>query len=392
MNGGNCLPCRLVAVEGSPASRPVGPQESQCTSAAWSPDGRWMYFSSNAGGAYHVWRQRYPDGAPEQVSFGPTEQEGTAITPDGKYLITSIGLQQASIWLHDGGEERQLTDEGYAIQPTVVPSATRMFYLVRTKLSRGVASGELWSVDLGSGDRQRPLPGLVMANYSLSEDGSKVVFTSAGTERSDGIWIAPLDRRGAPRQLVRGTDIRAFYAGPGEIVYMGEDRHLYRMKEDSSATEMISPDPVDYLSTVSPDGRWAVVILPRASNGVGTTSLWFMSLRGEKSFEVCNDACTVGPRSFLGAPPFAWSTDGKRLFVNLVYFGKSTQRTVVLPYRSGASPETLWPKGLQLEKDITANPGAKVIDAARTSPASDGAYVYWRSSTQSNLYRVRIPQ
>ena len=95
---------------------------------------------------------------------------------------------------------------------------------------------------------------------------------------------------------------------------------------------------------------------------------------------------------FLGAPPFAWSTDGKRLFVNLVYFGKSTQRTVVLPYRSGASPETLWPKGLQVEKDITANPGAKVINAARTSPASDAAYVYWRSSTQSNLYRVRIPE
>src|SRR5690348_3454055 len=87
--------------------------------------------------------------------------------------------------------------EGYAIQPTVVPSGTRMFYLARTKFSRGMASGELWSVDLGSGDRQRALPGLVMANYSLSEDGSKVVFTSAGTERRDGIWIAPLDRRSA---------------------------------------------------------------------------------------------------------------------------------------------------------------------------------------------------
>jgi len=393
MNGGNWLPCRLVSVDGSSVSRPVGPKESQCTSAAWSPDGHWMYFSSNAGGAYHVWRQRYPDGTLEQVTFGPTEQEGTAITPDGKYLITSMGLQQASIWMHDADKERQLTDEGYAIQPTVEPSGTRMFYLVRTKLSRGVASGELWSVDLGSGNRQRALPGLVMANYSLSHDGSKVVFTSAGTERSDGIWIASLDRRIPPRQLTRGTDIRAFYGAPGEIVYMGEDRHLYRMKEDGSAMEMISPDPVDYLSTVSPDGRWAVVILPQASNEVGTTSLWFMSLRGEKSFQVCNDACTVGPRSFLGAPPFAWTMDGKRLFVNLVDFGAGSQRTVVLPYRSETAPETLWPKGLQAERDIAANPGAKVINAARTSPASDAAtYLYWRTSTQSNLYRLRIPE
>ena len=45
-----------------------------------------MYFSSNAGGEYHIWRQRYPDGTPEQITFGPTEQEGTAITSDGKHV------------------------------------------------------------------------------------------------------------------------------------------------------------------------------------------------------------------------------------------------------------------------------------------------------------------
>ena len=37
-------------------------------------------------------------------------------------------------------------------------------------------------MDLSSGDRQHVLPGLVIANYSLSHDGSKVVFTSAGNE------------------------------------------------------------------------------------------------------------------------------------------------------------------------------------------------------------------
>jgi DNA-binding winged helix-turn-helix (wHTH) protein/Tol biopolymer transport system component len=392
MNGGTWLPCRLLSVDGSSVGRPVGPQGSQCTSAAWSPDGRWMYFSSNAGGAYHVWRQRYPDGAPEQVTFGPTEQEGTAITPDGKYLITSMGLQQASIWINGPDGERKLTDEGYATQPTIVPSGTRMFYLQRANFSRGMVSGELWSMDLVSGIRQRALPGLVMANYSLSQDGSKVVFTSAGNEKRDGVWIAPLDRHSPPRLLVGGTDIRAFYGGPGEIVYMGVDRHLYRMKEDGSGIEMISPDPVAYLSTVSPDGRWAVVILPEDPNGVGTTSLWFMSLKGGKSFAVCNDACVVGPRSFLGAPPFAWTMDGKWLFVNLIYFGKTTQRTVVLPYRPDGLPQTLWPRGLRRENDIVENPGAKVINAGPTSPASDaGAYLFSRNSTQSNLYRIRLP-
>ena len=71
------------------------------------------------------------------------------------------------------------------------------------------------------------------------------------------------------------------------------------MNEDGTGVEMISPDPVAYLSTVSPDGRWAVVIRPQNPNGVGTTSLAFMSLRGETSFDVCNDDGSVGPRSFL---------------------------------------------------------------------------------------------
>jgi hypothetical protein len=57
--------------------------------------------------------------------------------------------------------------------------------------------------------------------------------------------------------------------GPGEIVYMAVDRRLYRMKEDGSGVEKISPDPIAYLSTVSPDGRWAVAILPQ--KGVDST-------------------------------------------------------------------------------------------------------------------------
>jgi Tol biopolymer transport system component len=157
MNGGEWLPCRLVPFDGSSAGRPIGPLDGQCTTATWSGDGRWMYFSSNAGGAFHVWRQRYPDGMPEQITFGPTEQEGTALTPDGQYLITSMGLQQASISLKDASGDRRLTSEGFAMLPTMLPSGGRMFYLMRTG-SRGDASGELWSLDLGTGEKARALP------------------------------------------------------------------------------------------------------------------------------------------------------------------------------------------------------------------------------------------
>jgi hypothetical protein len=168
-------------------------------------------------------------------------------------------------------------------------------------------------------------------------------------------------------------------------------RHLYRMKEDGSGNEMISPDEVTYLITVSPDGRWAVALLPQTSNGGGTRAQ-FISLRGEKPFLACAEGCTLGfGPNRVQSPLFTRSVDGKYLHVALQYFGLRTRRTVVLPYRSDVPLERLYPKGLTSENDVPANPGAKVINEADAFPASGSSYLIWRRATQSNLYRIPLP-
>ena len=35
-----------------------------------------MYVSSNNSGSFHICRQRFPDGQPEQITDGPTDEEG----------------------------------------------------------------------------------------------------------------------------------------------------------------------------------------------------------------------------------------------------------------------------------------------------------------------------
>ena len=108
---------------------------------------------------------------------------------------------------------------------------------------------------------------------------------------------------------------------------------------------------------------------------------------------VCVGNCLAlfGPNRIL-APQIGWSQDGKSVFVGLQHFGLGTARTVVLPYRSGVALKTLWPKGLNTEADVAANPGAKVIDEANVFPASSASsYLSWRRGTQSNLYRIRLP-
>jgi len=55
-------PCRVVPADGSSQGRKVGPPGGGCTAGAWTPDGKWIYLTSNAVGANHIWRQRFPGG------------------------------------------------------------------------------------------------------------------------------------------------------------------------------------------------------------------------------------------------------------------------------------------------------------------------------------------
>src|SRR5260370_9341553 len=71
-------PCRVIPLDGSSAGRQTGPK-GQCTSAAWSPDGKWMYLGVEVDGRRHLWRQRFPAGEPEHIPFGPTEEAGGAV-------------------------------------------------------------------------------------------------------------------------------------------------------------------------------------------------------------------------------------------------------------------------------------------------------------------------
>lgn len=171
-------------------------------------------------------------------------------------------------------------------------------------------------------------------------------------------------------------------------MYMdGSQRQIYRMKEDGSGVERISRDPVVNLITVAPDGRWAVVLLP---DKTGATRTEFLSLTGEPSVPVC---CSTGfgPNRFQ-ALVYNWSMDGKSLFVALQFFGLNTAKTVVLPYRSGVPLAIQYPKGFQSEEDVAKNPGARVINEGNVFPASTPSeHLSWRRTTQSNLYRIALP-
>ena len=258
--------------DGSSEGRPVGPQGS-CTWAQWSPDGKWMYFTVDTWTAgFHVWRQRFPDGVPQQLTpSGASEEEGLAMLPDGKSFITTAGTQQSAIWLHDDKSgEKQITSEGYSFFPALSLDGRKVYYLRRVTGSRSYFSGELWVSDIATGAAERFFPGLVLTHFSISQDGKKVVFATEQGQARSGIWVAWLDRTQAPRQLTFGGEYRAFFGRPGQILYQGTQTppKIMRINEDGSGQDAVSDLDIMQLQSVSPDARWALVgVTPPSGHG-----------------------------------------------------------------------------------------------------------------------------
>ena len=91
-------------------------------------------------GQSHLWRQRSPNGRPQQITFGPSEEYGLVVEQDGRSIITSIGVHESSIWIHDAAGERSLSSEGEiaaslsppSFEATIKPSTT--FCAIRTRM------------------------------------------------------------------------------------------------------------------------------------------------------------------------------------------------------------------------------------------------------------------
>jgi serine/threonine protein kinase len=378
------LPCRLVPFDGSSSGKPVGPAPAQCTDAAWSPDGEWMYFSANTGNGFHVWRQRFPDGTPEQVTFGVTEEEGVHFAPDGRSFVTSIGSRQSTVWIHDSRGDRQITSEGFAFSPTVSPDGKNLYYLVRAGGARNFVTGGLWVADLESGQRLRLLPDFHMQHYTISADGQRVVFVALDETGRTPVWLAALNGRTEPRRLSTIDGWAAYFGAPGEVVFASEGDFIYRVKEDGSELQKIIQTPALFPFGVSPDGRWVPAAEGPAPEKRNELTLY--PTGGGSPTLICRcyppQPIDIGPM-----PPYmSWTPDRRFLYL------KFETSTYAIPLQGDQMLPLIPASGFQSKEAVAAVPGARLVSEQSVFPGPNPSiYAFMKVATQRNIYSVPVP-
>jgi len=383
-------PCRLVPADGSSSGHKVGPPGGACTFAAWSPDGNWMYFTSSAVGANHIWRQRFPDGKPEQITAGPTEEEGIAMAPDGRSFVTAVSLQGASLWLHDANGDRQISLEGNAATPVFTPDGARLLYRVVKEQPNEFAYyrdlGEVMVADLRSGRSEPLVRGFRVLNYDISRDGRQVVMEAPDSAGRARLWLAPLDRSAPLRQVPNVEGGQPHFGSQGEILFRhnegastveGSLGFVYRVLPDGTGLQKAIQQPVNqfnFPSPISPDGRWVYAWGPLPGDGPAAGQMF--SLDGKP------------PISLGAGGQVAWAAGGALLMAA----GGTTPQAFFVPLAPGQILPHIPAGGFHSDEEIARLPGAHRIEGrlVTVGPSPD-VYAFYRGNTQRNLYRIPVP-
>jgi serine/threonine protein kinase/sugar lactone lactonase YvrE len=373
---GEILPCRVVPFAGTGEIKVVGPPNGVCHAGAWSPDGNWIYVTASTDD-FHLWRQRFPDGEPEQLTFGPTSQDGIAMAPDGKSLITSVGSEDHTVWLHDKGGDHQISSEGNTSNPKFSADGHKLYFMMANGNSHGE---ELRVKDLDSGALEKVLTDYPIQAYSLSADGKEVAFAMKDENGRSNLWIAPTSRRSSPVHIVSAAqEDSPFFLPNGDLVFRaveGASNFLYRMKPDGTARRKVIPDRILDCLAVSPDGRW-VIVSSQNSDEEHTASFKAIALDGSAVTPLCLGYCAVH-----------FDTAGRYAFIS---YPASSKASYSVPLMEATGLPKVPPAGITRIEDFTNPKTNPPIPWNVESAVNTSIYAYTRSNTRRNLYRIPLP-
>ena len=253
----------------------------------FSPDGKWVAFTSNRSGNYDIWAISTSDGVVRRLTDDPGDDWDPGFTPDGKLLWTSHRTGNFEIWIGeaDGSGAHQVSHDGIDAENA---TATRDGWII-----------------YNSGSQQ---PGL----WKVRQDGSQAKVIVPGIHN----W----PEASPDGQLVMATGLRLgnFVGGEGPRRPAGAYIGVYRIADGA---EVFKISLKDVASTVlglgrarwMPDGK-SIVFIDADENGVAGIY--------QQDFALGQD--TSATRRLLASDPdrqpetFGIAPDGSRIIYSVV--------------------------------------------------------------------------
>ncbi|MEO8594745.1 MAG: protein kinase [Candidatus Solibacter sp.] len=348
---------------------------------SWAPDGQSLAFV-RPDGLYVIpalggVERRLDDGADISVRASTA-----AWSPDGKWLYFSAGSAPQSPALFakssSGGERRRLTDPpaGYSdLFPAISPDGRQMVFVRQ----QDVYNGDLYICDLRDGPTAGPARRLTQdrrthASPVWTGDGREIVYTS-GVGNDGGLMrIYRVAASGGPPKRVEGIGEHAARVAiapkANRLVYARQyaDYNIYRMelpangKPAGAPEKFLSSTRREATPSYSPDGKRIAFW----SNRAGTEDIWVADADGSNPVQL-----TTFKSGVAGTPQ--WSPDGQTLAFDARPEGQSD----IYSMRADGGPP----------KRLTDNPAQDAVPRF----SADGRWIFYSSSRSGRGHLYRIP-
>lgn len=242
-------------------------------SPIFSPDGKWIAFTSNRNGNADIFVVPASGGEERQITFSSAAETVTDWSPDGKYLLFSgkRDTDNTSIFAIDVATLRfkKLTEDYKNVSNAAYsPDGGRLafqrhgFPWTRPRYN-GSAAASLWTLDLATGKRAdvsdtgrqhlwpRFLPGgkqIIAVSASDATPNAQWLNKPLpplkdSAARTPNLWAFPADGKGSPQQLTRfvGGSVRCPTVArqSGDIVFEYE-HDLYRLNKGEKEPQKIT--------------------------------------------------------------------------------------------------------------------------------------------------------
>ncbi|HSV74349.1 MAG TPA: S41 family peptidase [Chthonomonadales bacterium] len=352
--------------------------------ARWSPDGRWIAFSSNREGAFDVFVMPSRGGEARQVTYHGADDIVSDWSPDGRAILFTSARDGRFADLHlidvsDGRLRRLTRDRTSSRHGAFLPDGKSVVYTRGGQAwwrprYLGSQSTDIYTMEIGSGTHRRltsvdgwdgwPMP---------SADGRHVYFVSA-RGGSTNLWRTDV-QSGAATQVTRHPRDHVFFPSmsrDGSRVVYERDFRLWSIDLRSHAP----PQPIDIVAqsdradnpaervevqsgasglSVSPDGK-ALAFSARGE-------IWSVKSEGGDAKRV-----TRNPSAEEDAD---WAPDGK----TLAYTSDRAGNVDVFVADATTGAETAVTTDPADDVGPTYSPDGRLLAFTRTGGPAPGLYV-----------------